>query len=61
MKLTPELIRRVADAIGNIPTRNTGVIGYAAPLRSEISSRMIDRIAQTAIEAIPEPPESADG
>lgn len=60
MKPTPELIRRVADAIGNIPTRNTGVIGYAAPLRSEISSR-IDRIAQTAVEAIPEPPESADG
>ncbi len=50
-EMPPELLRKVVKAIGNIPTRNTGVIGYASPLRSEMSERMIEAISRTAIKS----------
>jgi hypothetical protein len=57
MKATPELIRKVANAIGDIPARNTGIIGHPMPLCREMSEAMLHRIAQVAINAIPEPAE----
>lgn len=59
MEATPELIRTVTKAVGNLTGKNTGVIGYPSSLRSEMSQQMLEAIVRAAIEAIPVAVESA--
>jgi hypothetical protein len=49
---TPELIRKVMKAVGDISVYNTGVIGYETPLRSELSGLVLELIAKASIETV---------